>query len=590
MASKLNLKQGMGFFLNLTLKLRMPHSETIARITILVATCLFAINAYTKVAANENLQVTEESFQELNKLFETHQIKTSPIPPEDLEKTYRAQTAAHRAHLSQVFLNISKDPEFLKKVPEFEMLAKDKKATVNALLAHDVSKSDPKAQWAIKVLARVRGYDWRNPPQGISPEAHEKISKIIKSAVGDINLLDDKAMEEKLRSLNRSPAWIEKHKQLTETLDYYDTWKSRQAEMADPSTGGRKLDKPSDWIKKLEDSGAYSPDELKKNELKKRFALYLEDKDPLENGKSFAKISDFAKATGPDFASKIDYQFERQGKLLLLKAGTLDRLSSAGAFVKGNLKSGAKGGLAVTALMAGAQYQMSPESFDGKSFINDSFADLPFSQTAGECSTVKCAEFRRNCQSTLKLPEMSLSRLLKQNGIEKCFENFLSQPLHLQSQYREDNTVDELFSNIVPRVVSLQCENSKNQIRFTSKQHKNFDQQVLTLSDQGSPQRLTRTSNETKDIVLFEGNEIFQHCKDNQCKTWELEKVKQQKLTAFVALDLPRDSFRWAKHNQKIAKGQSQQLKGCCHSNQCKAYFDQREQDLQRNAQAKSSQ
>lgn len=528
-----------------------------------------ALGSFAKVPANQGLQVSEQTVQELEKLLTDHKIETSKLPPDDMEKIYRARTASHRTRLSQVFMSISKDPEFVKKFPEFRELFETRKKTVDALLEHDSGKRNPRTKYAIRVLSRVQGYDWRKAPEGVSDSVHKRISEIIKQAVGDINYVDDAAMDAKYRALRQSPEWVMRHKQLTETLDFYDTFKSRQDEMANKSQGGRTLSSPSEWIEKLETEGSYGSEELKNNDLKKRFARYLEVKDPLRKKSSFAQPENFIKGKSTDFVAEVDKKFNKMSRSLLMKAQV--------AQISSSLKKPMpriKGGALATVMTAGAGYLISPET----NRPEDVVSDLTMTFETADCATDGCAQFMNNCLKKLNLPaDFSVPQLRKRPEINKCIEDFFAQPLHLQSKKREDPDLNRFLESVSPRVEGLRCEQEGQRVHLMTYGYGAHDSQIISFGPSGEPERMTRETENSKDYVLFSGNpQILQHCRGDSvkaCRTYQMSLVQQTKDHILTALDFPRDTFRWAKRSYRQVEFQSDKIQNCCKSFACRDYF-----------------
>ncbi len=521
--------------------------------------------SYSKTVANEVPQVTAASLQELNSLLQKYNIKTSQTSAAQMEKLFRARTAAHRARLSEVFLELSKDPKLLHNFPEFSLLVQDSAATVRGLLAHDVGKSMKAVAPAVKVLSEMQGYDFRHAPVGVPADVHEKISQILKNAIGDINGADKKAMEKQYASLKKSGHWVHLHEDLTEVLDFYDTYKSRQAEIAQD---GRKLISPSAWIQKLETDGVYSADEKLRNKNKIRLSEYLETIDPLKEPTKFSATEDFMKSNKSNYAKSIDKTFQKQAKSLIAAA----QPARLPALHISRLAGLATGG-ALTGAITGVEYLINPESVSADSVING----FVMSSETSACDSVKCAKFVENCALQLGMKSgASPKEVLANSQFSLCLQNFFNLSLIEQSQWREDGNLDRLLGNYSPRVTALRCAGEGKKIEIETRTSQRKDVQQWQFNSAGQLASISRETKAGEDRIVNSTTAFLQHCTVNKgCQNFPMTEIEKTKTYFWRDKEIPLDSFKWAKSQRHVQLGQAAGIFQCCQSSECQKYFTQ---------------
>ena len=224
-----------------------PFQSSLISFAILLAFNFIGSESHSQSNYYEG-RILDADVSQIRGLLEANQITSSTITPEELEKLFKARAIAHRLRLSEMFLDLAKDAKFVASFPEFEPLLSNPSKAIDGLLEHDASKTARVSKNAIKILSMLQGFDFRNPNKGLPKAADDQIRKALKKAIDEINLIDKRMVANMFKAISPDPKWAKLHAQLTETLDYYDTYKSRQNEIA---KDGRKLLSPSEWIEKI---------------------------------------------------------------------------------------------------------------------------------------------------------------------------------------------------------------------------------------------------------------------------------------------------------------------------------------------------
>ena len=506
--------------------------------------------------AAPELKTSEADITRLQTIYKKIGHLESEAKRIELEKLFRARSAAHRLRLSQIFLKISQDKNFLKEFPEFEPLVKNAKKTVTALLEHDASKADAATAKAIRILSMSQGLNYRNPPPGLSAEDKELIVRTMKNAIDDLNTIDDEAMANVLKKVSPNNAWKKAHDALTETIDFYDTYMARQAELA---KDGKPLISPSEWIEQLEREGFYSEEEKKENVLKKRFAKYLEKANPLSDATSFAKAEDFAKlANSLHFTEDLEKAFSSKGRGLVLKAVVMDTmhtLSRLGSRF-------ATGAPLSYSLLAGAEYVMAPETAN----LTDTLAHFTMSTDTANCDSTGCLEFVKTCAALLKTNATSFNQLSTRDDFSKCVHQFFNLPLKVQTQRRrDDDNLDRLLDRFAPRLETLTCapDGKSVQTQIDGEDKTSIPTNLIFSSSGANLSQIAAIDPEQKkqNRLFFSnaGAQSFQNCTTStSCKNYEIKDLLNIKLGIWRSDKLPRpangplqqvdiDSFKWAR-------------------------------------------
>lgn len=541
------------------------------------------------VIADDAFKVDAAAVQRLETLLKENAVATTHPDFNEMEKLFRARQAAHRIRLSQIFMNLSKDPKFIKDFPEFKPLIDSPAKTVKVLLEHDAGKAFDATKPAIRALSLLQGFDYRNPNKGLPEDVDKMIRKVLKDAIDDINLADKNHMSAKLQSISPNPTWTRLHINLTETLDFYDTYKSRQAELAGD---GRKLVPPSNWIAKLEADGHYTPEELKESDLKKRFAVALETIDPLKNPSNFAKTSDFSKAASANLgaeASWINGLFNNKGAAIVGAAKRVEYVTTARGLVS---MTGA--GLRKTPVLlpaaVGLQYLAAPEKTMS---VNDLVAGATFSFDTHNCDTPRCGDFVRRCAAKYDLPTtLSFNRLARTEEFNLCISDFFEQSFELQSEQRGDSAINQLFSQFSPGVFDLSCKKENGTLAVTVKtspQPNQFELQTILYNHLGEPQKMLRDSKKEDQLFMLRSIPVLlQHCKSNvDCKNYTIDEILDQKNYFWRDRESkfgnlintnknPNSSFAWARSGQQLIERHSKKIHECCQKSECQNYFARR--------------
>lgn len=527
-----------------------------------------------------NLKVTDDQISKLQSVLKTNGLVESVTSTEELETLFRTRSAAHRLRLSQVFLKITKDPQFVKQFPEFEPLVKNAKKTVTALLEHDASKGNAATAKAIRVLTLTQGLNLRNPPKNLSPTDQKLLVDTMKNAIDDLNTVDDKFMDDILKKVSPNAAWKNSHDSLTETIDYYDTYKSRQAELA---KDGKALISPSRWIEQLEGEGHYTEEEKKDNVLKKRFAKYLEQTDPLGDPSKFAKTEDFAHLTkAATLQSDLERSFSAKSKSLLFQANKMQATKTMLQFAKS-----AKAIPLSFAVMAGIGYVVSPETANA----TDTLASFTMSTSTSNCDSVGCQNFVKQCIKILKVKEQSIDLLATNNEFSKCLNDFFNLSLEEQTKRRrDDSNLNTFLSQYAPNIDTLKCskDGSNADIDISTGDRK-WTSTKISFSDKSTPSQISTNdaTKESQDSLLFAKSkaQLFRHCQTNtDCKSYEINDMLNIKLGVWRDEKLPRvvsgpfaqvaiDSFKWARKAHQMAENQADSIKNCCGDKACQNYF-----------------
>lgn len=499
-----------------------------------------------------------------------------------LEDLFRTRTTAHRLRLSQIYIEMAKDPLFTKEFPEFKPLVNKSKKTVTALLEHDASKGSAETAKAIRVLSLTQGLNYRDLPQNLSAEDRKLIRKTMTDAIDDLNTMDNKFMTEAVNKVSPGAKWTRAHDTLTETIDFYDTYKSRQAELA---KNGKPLSPPSEWIEKLEAEGHYTEEEKKHNALKKRLAKYLEAKDPLSNPAKFAKAEDFTHlAKSSTFSADLEDSFVSKGKTLIKQAArlqkmqSLSRLASFGKAVPGSF-----------ALMYGLTYLASPETANA----TDALASFTMSSETSNCDSVKCHNFFKECAAKLKLKTIHQSEIAAHKDFPKCLADFFKLPLDKQTELRDDINLDRILNSYAPGVINLTCTANGTiaETEVIDDDHKILSHKII-FSETSTPAQILRDdpSNDFHDRLVYSKSkaQLFQHCVGStNCKNYEINEMLDIKLGFWRDDKLPRfvsgpmeqvsiNSFKWARKGHQLAENEADAVKNCCNDNSCQQFFTDR--------------
>lgn len=536
--------------------------------------------------ADEAFKVDSAAVQRLEALLKENAVKTVTPDFNEMEKLFRARQAAHRIRLSQIFMTLTKDPKFIKDFPEFKPLIDSPASTVKVLLEHDAGKAFDATKPAIRALSLLQGFDYRNPNKGLPEDVDKMIRKILKDAIDDINLADKNHMSAKLQSISPNANWTRLHINLTETLDFYDTYKSRQAELAGD---GRKLVPPSNWIAKLEADGHYTPEQLKESELKKRFAVALETIDPLKNPTAFAKTADFSKSVPLNLSSEVSWingLFNNKGASLVSAAKRVEYVATAREFAS-LTGAGLRKAPVLLPAAIGAEYLVAPEKTIS---VNDLIASATFTFETYNCDTRHCSDFARRCATKHDLPEtLSFNQLARTEKFILCINDFFEQPIELQTEQRGDRVLNELFSQFSPGVIDLSCKKENSMLSVTVKtrpQPNQQDLQTILYNQVGEPQKMLRDSKKEDQLFMLRSIPVLlQHCKSNvDCKNYTIDEILDQKNyfwkdreSSFGSListnKNPNSSLVWAKDGQKLIERHSKKIYECCQKPECQNYY-----------------
>lgn len=540
--------------------------------------------------ANEAFKVDSATVQRLETLLKENAVKTGTPNFNELEKLFRARQAAHRIRLSQIFMTLTKDPKFIKDFPEFKPLIDSPARTVKVLLEHDAGKAFDATKPAIRALSLLQGFDYRNPNKGLPEDVDKMIRKVLKDAIDDINLADKNHMSAKLQSLSSNATWTRLHINLTETLDFYDTYKSRQTELAGE---GRKLVPPSTWIAKLEADGHYTPEQLKESELKKRFAVALETIDPLKNPTNFAKTTEFSKAGPVNLSSEVSWingLFNSKGASLVSAAKRVEYVATA--------RAGLRRTPVILPAAIGLEYLVAPEKTIS---VSDLVASATFTFDTYNCDTVRCSTFVRRCAARHQLPDtLSFNQLTRNGKFILCINDFFEQPIELQTEQRGDNALNELFSQFSPGVTDLSCKKENSMLSVTVKtrpQPNQLDLQTILYNQVGEPQKMLRDSKKEDQLFMLRSIPmLLQHCNSNvDCKNFTIDEILDQKNYFWRDRDSkfgslintnknPNSSFAWAKAGQKLIERQSKKIHECCQNSKCQNYYARRNGVIRENS------
>lgn len=515
------------------------------------------------------------------------------------EEIFYARTNSHRLRLSEIYLEMTRDPDFQKKFPEFKPLLKDSTETMKTLLAHDASKVDEKARHAVRTLAMLQGYDYRNPNPGLKPEVDAIVREKLKDAIDDINRSDKAVMEALYK--RKSPEWVRLHKSLTDVLDFYDTYKSRQLEFA---KDGRRLVPPSEWLEKLNKEKQIGAPQEKDLDLMRRFAGFVEEKDPLKDSHKFTHAPDFFSDSKQGFKEYQERKFEKRAQSLLSQTkspGIMKRFVRVSSSVKTSaLRTGGVFG-AVEGAFLTADYLIDPEQVSSERVL-DGFV---YSAEVSRCQTVGCHQFLKSCRDLLKQPEsISLETLPQHSDFDRCLASFFSKPLEAQQKARFDVDLNNLLKKVSPLITGLTCEKREGEMKIgisTLGESQQEEFQTLYVDSKGLAHKLEQNLPFQSRIFFSSGKpQRLQNCPSlNQCRSFPFEQVRDEKLYFWKddrnqvirklspSIQIPLEAFRWAKRSEPFMQYQQKSIASCCERKSCqdslelrsRNYFKHRNQD-----------
>jgi hypothetical protein len=264
-------------------------------------------------------------------------------------------------------------------------------------------------------------------------------------------------------------------------------------------------------------------------------------------------------------------------------------------------------------------YLLDPDSNLIQESIEDAmlFSGL-FLPDAGACSTLKCQEFADQCKVTLRLPEKtSIANVLANDRSKECVDDFLSLPLDVQAELRNDETVDSIISAYTPAIRDLKCSPSSAQVEIAQKgKLLSFQLDFTKTNSHAKLEKISgQQENGEKDRLFYNEQakaHQLQHCQTpNDCKFFSAKDVGDRKLYAWrsdklktsstalnrqllkrEAIDTPMESFRWARSAMAVADYQASRIYECCHPadtkskvSTCEKFFGQRMQSYNQVAQ-----
>jgi hypothetical protein len=531
---------------------------------------IFLLSSKTVFAGFKG-KITAETVQTIEAALTKVGVLKGAAHADELETVLRASTAAHRLRLSEIFLQVRKDENFVKKFPEYAELFKDPSKTVNALLKHDAGKADQEGKMAVRVLAMLQGYDYRNPNTNLPPEVDKVVRKVLKDAIDDINVLETK-YPFPANSFGKSA------ESFAEVLDYYDTFKSRQDEIA---KGGRKLLSPSEWLDFLYKKAANDPDHQKILDLQKRFANYLETHDPLKMKTAFTQTADVLKKVGSNAFEDVAKYFSHHGGQL-----APSRTIATAKKMMAPLSKVSRRIPVATAAFASADYLLDPDDFSIYKTIEETVMSVTLTSQVSACQTVNCSEFIRECGEKLSVKnKYSFSEVTEHKEFSRCVFDFFQQPLDVQANKRNDPDLNNLLLEFSPSVRTLTCEQSGSQLKATIgtfKKDRESESQVVQFNQSGAVSIATLLP-DRQDQIQFQGKNAstLRHCKTStDCKQYEMDYVKNE-MTYFwkdegsmlpekIVKKIPVQSFRWAKANSAFLEIQGENIKNCCNDLKCR--------------------
>lgn len=536
---------------------------------------IFFIFLATSAFAKFEAKVTSQTITTLQQELLKAGVLKNVTQIEDLVKTFKASTAAHRLRLSEIFADLAKDPKFIKQFPEYKTLVENPSKTIEILLTHDAGKAVQETTLAVRALALLQGFDVRNPNKGLSAELDAKVRKTLKDAIDDVNAAEKKFVGKSFfdRRVNS----------LAEVLDYYDTYKSRQGEIA---KDGRKLLKPSEWLDFLNKGKELSAEAIEINASKVKLAVFVESTDPLKNPSRFTQTADIMKKVATKPVGEIASLFNQAGKKLV--AASYEARTVRGTI--GLLGQGAKRMPLITIGITAAEYLISPEEFSLQKNIEDTVVSLSMSGQTAMCATIGCNMFMRECakriglQSTSEYPEV-----MKHGDYKHCVSDFFKLPLAEQNLKRQDPDLNQILQEYSPRIHNLSCQKkSDGSLRalVESVPHpKELESQALEYNSAGGIESTIRLP-DREDQIRFKDNQAvsLKHCNlGDKCKDYPILNVKQEKtyfwkdeksfVSEKIISKIPNNSFNWAKANSSLIEMQSAKIHDCCFDSTCRLYF-----------------
>ncbi len=534
------------------------------------------------------------SLQEVEDILNQYPVGSQTLTPTQLENLFAARQSAHRLRLSELIMKLNKDPDFLNKFPEFKPLMKDLPKTVAAALQHDAKKASDETKNAAKILARTEGIYYRNIPKEIPSPYRERLAYLMKGAVDDINVADKLHMDSTLKSLSSDPEWRTLHDKFVSVLDYYDTYKSRQLEM---NGGTSKLKPPSEWL----DIVAKESGSKENNELEKKFAQFLEQKDPLRDASKFSQAEDFLKPTASGTpqgsqTARINKSFDVKAKALIPDPKIAFQVPKVGKLLMA--LDGLKKSAYAAVVIEGIKYVINPDEATWRSTLEGLI------QTDGisNCQTITCGQFRESCEALTHAPaNSSLESLAKQKDFQLCLDRFFQLPLEKQTSIRGDRGLDIFLNFVSPSVVGLSCSKNGTETKVdveTRDRENNITKQALSYSSKGLIRRYSSVqTDEAEEIVmpLQPQDQRLKHCYGpKNCDYYDMTRVASERLYFWKQQlgpwdkdprNIPIDAFKWARNATHLVRDNSKQVLECCDRKSCKDYFDMIERNTNRHKQ-----
>lgn len=261
----------------------MYNRDSKAFILIGVRALLILLTLLISLCLAEARNVQSSDFHRLDNILTEYPLNHSIPYMVSLEDIFAARTFAHRTRNVQTFLRLLSDPQFLKRLPEYKLLADSKDQVIEVMYEHDAGKGSETTLIARKILARAQGFNIYNLPAKMPQDLAKEAKAIIDSAIEDINAFDDQHMEKTIAKYQKGPLWEILFDRMMDAIDYYDTFRFRKQELAN----GADLLPPSKWLFKLASEGKADQNNQEDFAARLKLATFVENSKAVTDSKGY---------------------------------------------------------------------------------------------------------------------------------------------------------------------------------------------------------------------------------------------------------------------------------------------------------------
>ncbi|OYZ18390.1 MAG: hypothetical protein B7Y39_13420 [Bdellovibrio sp. 28-41-41] len=482
-------------------------------------------------------------------------------------------TTAHKMRLVARLNELLDSPKFYEAMPEFKILKNHKEDVIRLVMEHDSSKlflnkKDP----SIQVAGKMNGMDWRSLPDS------DPLKQEAKNAFANLTKLDISHESKSARTIFPVEKLVrEAAEDLVQMADLDDVPRMRGAEFGAGKELKRSFVPASEWIKKPSVNKGMSPERLKRAVklgrvlerpefgYSKKILSYTAE---TVKGKKFESLAKaYIKVDCPTCKfSPVAKDFASSKKLISARFGirTLSLIPAAA--------------LAISEVYSFAQdpNQNLQENIMKKVLLLKFPA--PFSSQKPSCHFEKCHRFILECQNELGNKNVDW---------EKCVDYFLTLDLDKQKKLLTDIDLKKSLAKRAPVITNLTCQDNSREL----KAHVEFEHlsalanklepqnQSVLFNDSGRIKTMfigKQSEESTYERIFFEGNRptSIQRCENSgTCENLNVGKVMNYGFRA------PRSS-----RGISFIRLQSENIKKCCQSKSCEAYFREKKPNYTLNA------